>query len=56
VLVVDGTGKVARRDLTVGPPGADGVPVVDGLTAQDRVVADPAGLTVGQVVAPKVTK
>lgn len=54
VLVVE-RDKIAKRSVTVGPPGEGGVPVIDGLKQGDLVVANPAGLVVGSTVAPKKT-
>lgn len=53
LLVVD-KGVVVRRDVTVGAPGPDGFPVVEGLSESDLVVVDPTGKRVGQTAAPKV--
>jgi HlyD family secretion protein len=51
-LVVE-NGKIVRKDLEVGAPAPDGIPVISGLTASDKVVDKPGGLTVGQDVIPQ---
>jgi HlyD family secretion protein len=51
-LIVD-NGVIVKRDLKVGPPGSDGVPVRDGLRETDTVIVNPTGLIAGQSVAPK---
>ena len=53
VLVIDGDDKVQRRTVTVGTVNNDGVPVVAGLTGQERVVVSAgAFLEPGQSVKP----
>jgi hypothetical protein len=52
VLIVK-DGVVTRKQITVGAPGPDGIPVKEGLTAQDEVIVTTTGLTVGQKVATK---
>ncbi|MFY7953772.1 MAG: efflux RND transporter periplasmic adaptor subunit, partial [Armatimonadaceae bacterium] len=51
VYVVQG-GKIARKPVKVGAPGADGFPIAEGLTSSDAVVVDPTGRKVGDSVSP----
>lgn len=46
--------KIVRREVVIGPAGPDGVPVLSGLDAQDRVVVDPTGLAPGRTVRPEL--
>lgn len=50
-VLVAQKGRVAKRIIRSGPPGPDGVPVLEGLRESDPVVVQPAGLSVGQAVA-----
>ncbi|GAB4457959.1 MAG: efflux RND transporter periplasmic adaptor subunit [Armatimonadaceae bacterium] len=47
-------GKVARRDVEVGPASPDGFPILAGLSAEDTVIIKPTGLAPGQAVVPDV--
>lgn len=53
VYIVDAANKVARRPVTIGPVTEQGVPVISGLTGQERVVAAAgAFINEGDVVRP----
>ncbi len=57
VLIVDGDNKAQRRAVTVGAVNNDGVPIVSGLTGQERVVISAgAFLEPGQRVTPVVAR
>jgi len=43
-------GLVEEREVEVGAPGADGFPILAGLSAEDTVVLDPTQAQVGQAV------
>ena len=53
VLVVE-NGVVTKKDIVVGAPGSDGIPVKEGLTAQSQVIVVGTGLTTGQTVQAKL--
>lgn len=57
VYVVDGAGKVRRRDVRIGQVSDAGVAIADGLNGTERVVRSAGGfLSEGQEVRPVVTK
>jgi RND family efflux transporter MFP subunit len=49
VLVVE-NGAIARREVTVGAPGPDGIPILSGVREGDQVAANPTGLSTGTKV------
>ena len=57
VFIVDGDNKAQRRTVTVGSVNNEGVPIVSGLTGQERVVISAgAFLEPGQRVTPVVAR
>lgn len=57
VYIVDGDGKAQRRAVTIGTVGDGGVPIIAGLTGQERVVVSAgAFLDPGQRVTPVVVR
>ena len=53
VFIIGAGNKVERRAVTIGPVGDSGVPVISGLTGQEKIVATAgAFLNPGDVVVP----
>ena len=55
IFVADG-GKVKKKTITVGPPGPDGIPVLEGIEATTQVLLNPMGRKPGDPIAPLVVK
>lgn len=47
-------GVIEKRTLKTGPPGPDGIPVIEGLGAGEPVLPNPTGHTPGEKVVPKI--
>jgi HlyD family secretion protein len=55
ILVAEG-GEVQKKVITVGPPGPDGIPVLEGLEATTQVLVTPVGRKPGDRLEPVVIK
>ena len=55
IFVADG-GEVKKKNVTVGPPGPDGVPVLEGIEATTKVLLNPVGHKPGDPIAPLMVK
>lgn len=55
LFVADG-GTVQKKTVKVGPPGPDGIPVIEGVEATTQIVLSPVGRKSGDPIAPVVVK
>ncbi len=55
IFVAEG-GEVKKKTITVGPPGPEGVPVLEGVEATTQVLLNPVGRKPGDPIAPVVVK
>jgi hypothetical protein len=50
------SGAVKKKVITVGPPGPDGVPVIEGIEATTQVILTPVGRKPDDPIAPVIVK
>ena len=50
------SGVVKKKVITVGPPGPDGIPVIEGIEATTQVILTPVGRKPDDPIAPVIVK